>query len=146
MTLTILDLRTGLPPDFERLRKSATAEGYLFLDRLAARWRDGAYMGDDKADLLAAIADGQTLAIGAQTFDEYDPHPTHRRIRHFYVKPEARRHGVGRALADGLTARAFDVAPRLHLRATHALSNAFWDSMGFTRVAREDRSHEKVRA
>lgn len=146
MTFAIADLRAGLPPHFERLRDAARAEGYTFLDRLAARWRNGAYLDDDKASALSVVAGDEALAIGAQTYDEYDPHPDHRRIRHFYVLPYARRHGVGRLLADALTAQAFSVAPRLHLRATHALSIAFWDAMGFARVDRTDRSHEKVRA
>lgn len=133
-----------LPPDFGCLRDAAHAEGYQFLDRLAARWRNGAYDNDDQTSVLAVVSDKQTLAIGAQTYDEYDPDPEHRRIRHFYVLPDARRRGVGRLLANALTQSAFAVAPRLHLRATHALSMAFWDAMAFTRVARTDRSHEKV--
>lgn len=146
MNFAIADLSAGLPPDFKRLDEAARAEGFAFLDRLDARWRNGAYMDDSKASLLAVVSDTDMLAIGAQTYDEYDPHPDHRRIRHFYVLPSARRDGVGRLLADALTKRALAIAPRLHLRATHAVSTAFWDAMGFARVARADRSHEKVRA
>lgn len=141
----ISDFREGLPPEFARLSAQARAEGYDFLDRLANRWRGGAYDGDAEADVLGVSDEAALLAIGAQTYDEYDPQPEHRRIRHFYVLPEARRRGVGRELASALTERAFVRAPRLHLRATHALSIAFWDAMGFARVSRPDRSHEKMR-
>lgn len=92
------------------------------------------------------LANGELVAIGAQTYDEYDPSPLHRRIRHFYVRPDRRRDGVGRALAQCLTADAHMRAPLLHLRATHALSIAFRDSVGFARVVgREDRTHLLVR-
>ncbi len=145
MSLLIANLRDGLPAEFAALRAQAETEGHLFLNRLALRWRDGAYEGDTRATLLGAYDGGALLAVGVQTADEYDPHPEHRRIRHFYVLPSARRCGAGRALADALTSEAFRVAPRLHLRATHALSLAFWDAMGFTRVDRPNRTHEKVR-
>jgi GNAT superfamily N-acetyltransferase len=145
MSLEVVDLRDGLPPQFETLRARAEAEGYLFLNRLARRWTDGAYEGDTHASLRAVFDGDAIAAVGAQTADEYDPHPDHRRVRHFYVSPDYRRHGVGRRLAEALTSDAFELAPRLHLRATHALSTAFWDAMGFSRVDRPDRTHVKVR-
>jgi GNAT superfamily N-acetyltransferase len=145
MKLVIADFRDGLPSQFETLRTQAEAEGFSFLNRLTLRWRDGAYEGDARATLFGGYDENVLIAIGAQTADEYDPHPDHRRLRHFYVLPSARRHGAGRVLADALAAAAFRLAPRLHLRATHTDSIAFWDSMGFTRVSRADRTHEKVR-
>lgn len=145
MNLEIADLRDGLPAAFAPLRAQAEAEGFHFLDRLAQRWRNGAYDGDARASVRAVFDGDALIAVGAQTEDEYDPHPEHRRIRHFYVAPTYRRHGVGRRLAQSLTNDAFALAPRLHLRATHVLSVAFWDAMGFERVARPDRTHAKVR-
>jgi GNAT superfamily N-acetyltransferase len=145
MSLEVVDLRDRLPPQFETLRARAEAEGYLFLNRLAQRWSDGAYEGDTRASLCAVFDGDAIVAIGAQTADEYDPHPDHRRVRHFFVSPDYRRHGVGRKLAEALTRNAFALAPRLHVRATHALSTTFWDAMGFERVVRTDRTHLKVR-
>lgn len=145
MSLEVVNLRDALPPQFEPLRARAEAEGYFFLNRLAQRWSDGAYEGDRNASLRAVLDSDAMVAVGAQTADEYDPHPDHRRVRHFYVSPAYRRHGVGRRLAEALTSDAFALAPRLHLRATHALSTAFWDAMGFERVNRPDRTHAKVR-
>lgn len=145
MSLAIVSLRSGLPAAFEALRAQAEDEGYTFLSRLQMRWRDGAYDGDEHASVLGVIANGALVAVGAQTRDEYAP--AHRRIRHFYVSSAQRRQGAGRLLATALTADAFALAPRLHLRATHALSTAFWDAMGcFERVERPDRTHVKVRS
>ncbi|MEZ5994438.1 MAG: GNAT family N-acetyltransferase [Hyphomonadaceae bacterium] len=134
-----------LPAGFDALCAAANAEGFTFLDRLAQRWRAGGYDGDGAASLRCAYADGQLAGVGAQTFDEYDPGPDRRRIRHFYILPQLRRRGAGRTLAGELIADAFALAPRLHLRATHALSTAFWDAMGFARVDHPSRSHELVR-
>lgn len=141
----VVRLGAELPPSFAALQARAKAEGYDFLDRLAKNWRDGAYLGDADASVFGIFGLGDLVAIGAQTADEYDPSPDHRRLRHFYVHPEARRNGIGRALAGALIKEAFQLAPYLHLRATHDLSRAFWDAMGFERVDRPDRSHRLVR-
>lgn len=131
-----------LPRDFADLRAAAEGEGYHFLGRLEERWQDNKYLDDAQATVCGAVNSSSVIAIGAQTFDEYDPSPLHRRIRHFYVRPDVRRNGVGRRLAEILIEDALAIAPVLHLRATHALSTAFWGSMGFARVeGREDRTH-----
>jgi GNAT superfamily N-acetyltransferase len=104
-------------------------------------------MDDALATVWGAFAEGALIAIGAQTYDEYDPSPQHRRIRHFYVRPDHRRGGVGRALAVKLIEDAHAIAPLLRLRAMRVHSVAFWESVGFTRVeGREDRTHEMNRA
>jgi len=131
----------ALPASFGALRDAAKAEGYDFLDRLGARWDGQAYLDDGDASVFGVFADGILIAIGAQTFDEHDPAPDRRRMRHFYVRPDARRSGVGRALAGALIQQAFALAPRLHLRATHDLSRSFWEAMGFARVAHLTRTH-----
>jgi GNAT superfamily N-acetyltransferase len=144
MMITVSALH-DLPPAFAILREEAAAEGFAFLDRLSDHWRDASYKRDTGAALCAAHADGALVGIGAHTIDFYDPAPDHRRIRHFYVSPSARRRGVGQLLAGAIEADAFKRAARLHLRATHDVSMAFWDSLGFARVMRPDRTHEKVR-
>lgn len=135
----------ALPESFGALRDVAKAEGYNFLDRLGARWDGEAYLSDRDASVFGVFGAADLIAIGAQTADEYDPHPRHRRIRHFYVRPDMRRGGVGRTLAAALIQQAFSLAPRLHLRATHDLSRAFWDAVGFARVEHATRTHELAR-
>lgn len=145
MTSQIVRIAADLPDGFTDLAGTARTEGYNFLDRLGARWKDSAYDRDRDAGVFAVFCKDRPIAIGAQTHDEYDPSPDHRRLRHFYVHPDSRRSGVGRTLAAALIQEAFQRAPLLHLRATHALSTAFWDAMGFERVDRPDRSHRLVR-
>lgn len=136
----------AMPASFAALRETAEGEGYEFLRRLGDRWNSDRYRDDKLATVWGAVEDGALIAIGAQTYDEYDPSPLHRRIRHFYVRPDRRRGGVGRAVAMQLITDAHALAPLLHLRATHALSTAFWDSVGFARVeSREDRTHVLMR-
>lgn len=142
----VVRLDHDLPESFAALEATAHGEGYDFLARLARNWRDSAYLGDADASVFGVFGLGDLVAIGAQTADWYDPSPEHRRLRHFYVHPDARRSGIGTTLAGTLIQEAFQLAPRLHLRATHDVSRAFWDSLGFERVDRPDRSHRLVRA
>ena len=136
----------SLPADFPALAEMARQEGYDFVSRLGVRWDGVRYMDDALATVWGALAGGALIAIGAQTHDEYDPSPLHRRIRHFYVRPDHRRCGVGRALAANLIADAHALAPFLRLRATRVHSAAFWESVGFERVdGREGRTHEMNR-
>jgi len=134
-----------LPASFAALRDASERDEYNFVRRLEERWDGVRYEDDALATLWGAQANGELIAIGAQTYDEYDPSPLHRRIRHFYVREDWRRCGVGRAVAQRLIADAFALAPRVHLRATYARSIAFWDSVGFSRVDRLDRTHELLR-
>ena len=146
MSVQIVRCDAVLPDAVSDLIATAGAEGFDFVERLRVRWRNGAYEDgvnktDAVASILAAFVDGDLRAIGAQTHDSHDLSPSHRRVRHFYVHPDARRVGVGRTLAGALIQDGFQLAPRLHLRATHALSTAFWDAMGFSRVDHPTRTH-----
>ena len=150
MSIQIVRCDADLPDGMDHLIAAAHAEGYCFVARLRARWTNGAYDDgehppDTDASVFAGYVDGDLRAIGAQTLDSLDPDPAHRRMRHVYVHPDARRAGVGRTLASALIHEGFTHAPRLHLRATHALSTAFWDAMGFTRVDHPTRTHLMLR-
>jgi len=146
MTLALTQI-TALPAGFADLHSAAEREDFRFVGRLGERWDGAAYDGDPLATVWGALSGDALVAIGAQTRDEYDPSPLHRRIRHFYVRPDMRRTGLGRSLAMKLIEDAHRLAPRLHLRATPPHSIAFWDAVGFARVVgREDRTHELVRA
>lgn len=142
MTVQVVRCGATLPESFETLRAAAKAEGYEFLDRLHSRWQANAYLDDPDASVFCVFAEEAVIAIGAQTLDDYEPGAAQRRIRHFYVRPDLRRGGVGRTLAGALVQQALALAPLVTLRATHDLSRAFWDAMGFTRVIHPTRSHE----
>ena len=127
MTIQFVRCGVNLPDDIDHLITAAQAEGFGFVERLRARWVNGAYDDgehelDTNASAFTGHFDGELRAIGAQTLDSLDPDRAHRRMRHVYVHPDALRAGVGRALAAALIHEGFTLAPRLHLRATHAPS------------------------
>jgi GNAT superfamily N-acetyltransferase len=131
-SLQIARLSEALPDDLPALQAEAAAEGYRFVEGILEEWDAGRYAGEDeRSTLLAVYREGELAAIGAVTPDPYDPAPDLLRIRHVYVRPDARREGVGRALAGALIQQGLALAPRLSLNAADAGASAFWEAMGF---------------
>ena len=125
-----IDRLVGLPAGLPDLAGAAAAEGFRMLDVLAREWAHGETRFDRAGEALFAAQDeaGRLLGIGGIT---RDPWADALRMRRFYVRPEARRSGVGRALAlAGIAqARGAGVA-LLRLRAPEA-AFTFWQSLGF---------------
>ena len=139
--------RLGRPPDaLDALRREALAEGYAFVERLAAEWAAAPRaLGGAWAGFAARIGD-RLAGVAALTSDPHDPAPDLMRVRHVYVRPGSRRVGVGRALARALLNESGAPAGRLQLRACDARAARFWGSVGFTPVQDEARPHLAHRA
>ena len=128
-----------LPAGFDALREEARAEGYLFVERLAADWeaRRMRFDGDGEA-LLAAHVAGVLAGIGGLTIE-----PVLRgalRMRRFYVRPLFRSAGIGRQLATALLARARITGQLVSVNAAPA-SVSFWESLGFAPDMRDGHTH-----
>lgn len=134
--LQIVRVLDTIPDDFAALRAEASGEGYGFVEGLWDEWTAGRYAGgDERSALFAAFSLGSLAALGAVTPDPYDPAPDLLRMRHVYVRPTFRRGGAGRALAAALVQQGLELAPRLSLNAADTRAAAFWEAMGFHRVA-----------
>ena len=128
-----------LPAGFNELRAEAHAEGYRHLERLAVDWAAGALRFDGEAEALLAARSGAVLAgIGGLTRDPGDPVAL--RLRRFYVAKSCRRHGVGRALAVRLLARAAASGGPVTVNAA-AGSEMFWQALGFHPDPRDGHTH-----
>jgi GNAT superfamily N-acetyltransferase len=94
-----------LPAGLDSLREEARAEGYLFVERLAADWAARRIRFDRAGEaLLAARATGVLAGIGGLTIEPVLPGTL--RMRRFYVRALFRRAGIGRSLAAALLERA----------------------------------------
>ena len=129
-----------LPVDFAGLRAEALAEGYEHIERLAGQWEagGGSFEGREEA-LVAAFVGGELAGVGGITVDPYVPAAL--RMRRFYVRPEFRRHGIGRQLAMVLIEGAMAVTPFITLNAGSDGAAAFWERLGFMREASEGHTH-----
>ena len=128
-----------LPAGFDALRAEAHAEGYLFVERLAADWLSGTTRFDREGEaLLAACVNGVLAGIGGLTIEPVVSDAL--RMRRFYVRLAYRRSGIGRRLATALLERARSAGGLVTVNAAPA-SVAFWESLGFAPDARDGHTH-----
>ena len=127
-----------LPTGFDVLRAVARAEGFRQVERLAIDWDARTTRFDREGEaLLVARADGVLAGIGGLSVEPVVPDAL--RMRRFYVRPNFRRHGVGRQLVMALLAQA---RPNRLITANAAPGSvAFWESIGFTRDQRDGHTH-----
>ena len=128
-----------LPAGFDALREEARAEGYLFVERLAADWEAGRMrFGDNGETLLAARVAGVLAGFGGLTIEPILPGAL--RVRRFYVRARFRRGGIGRTLATALLERARITGLLVSVNAAPA-SAPFWESLGFVPDMRDGHTH-----
>lgn len=128
-----------LPAGFGALRAEARAEGYLFVERLAADWEAHTMRFDRNGEALLAARVRSVLAgIGGLTIEPVLAGAL--RMRRFYVRPLFRRAGIGRKLATALLERARMASPLVTVNAAPA-SASFWESLGFVPDLRDRHTH-----
>jgi GNAT superfamily N-acetyltransferase len=129
----------ALPAEFETLRKEARAEGYNFVERLAAGWAAGETRFDRPGEaVLAAYIGAELAAIGGLTIDPVIPEAL--RMRRFYVRERYRRSGIGRRLVAALLDRAVQTGRPVMVNAGPG-SGPFWEALGFVSDARDGHTH-----
>ena len=131
---------TVLPRQFNDLRADAHAEGFSHIEDLWRQWHEEGRCFDRRGEMLVVALAGQDLAgIGGITEDFIDT--SWLRMRRFYVRPTFRRQGVGKAIAEYVLSRALPLNREIVLYAETPEAAAFWQAMGFVRVAREKTTH-----
>ena len=128
-----------LPAGFDALREEARAEGYLFVERLAADWEAGRMrFGDNGETLLAARVAGVLAGFGGLTTEPILPGAlrVRRVLRQSAVPASRHRPHAG----DGLLERARTTGPLVTVNAAPA-SASFWESLGFTPDMRDGHTH-----
>jgi GNAT superfamily N-acetyltransferase len=129
----------ALPAGFDALRAEARAEGYRFVERLAADWASGELRFDRLGEvLLAAYTGNELAAIGGLTLDPVVPETL--RMRRFYVRERYRRFGIGRRLATALLERAAQAGRPVTVNAASG-SAPFWEILGFVSDLRDGHTH-----
>jgi GNAT superfamily N-acetyltransferase len=129
----------NLPAGFDALRAEARAEGYSFIERLAADWEAHKMRFEHQGEaLLVAHVAGELAGIGGLTIDPVLPGAL--RMRRFYIRRPFRRLGIGRKLATALLERARSTSRLVTVNAAPA-SVPFWETLGFTPDRRDGHTH-----
>jgi GNAT superfamily N-acetyltransferase len=136
--IQLVRVQEALPDGFDALRAEAAAEGFRHMDRLADEWAAG---GGAFIALLAAFDDGELAGIGGLTREPAPCPESALRLRRLYVRPSARRRGVGRALASALIQEAFDQVGLVTVHAGGGSAPDFWSAQGMSPVSGQAWSH-----
>ena len=140
-----IDLRqmaNELPAGFEGLLDASLTEGVRNLARLGEDWRSGLERFDRNGSALFAAFQGELLIGIAGTSREQNYSSPAMRMRRLFVRPDWRRKGVARLLAQRCMSRGLAFANTLtcNARASPA-AGPFWESMGFRPVDFRDVTH-----
>ena len=129
MTVTRID---ALPAGLEDLIENALAEDFRAIARLRTEWDQGENRFDAPGEALFEARVGDRLVgICGLNVDPFEQDPSVGRVRRFYVAPDARRQGVGRALIEAAIDAAQGRFRVLQLRTRDAVADAFYQSLGF---------------
>ena len=134
------ELRPATPDTdgYAALLRESLSEGHQMLRRLEENWRSGANTFSRRGEmLLGAFSDRELVGVCGCNVDPYEGDATAGRVRHLYVRPDRRRHGVGRLLVGEIARSATAFFDRLQLRAPEDAFR-FYESLGFARVRGEE--------
>jgi GNAT superfamily N-acetyltransferase len=105
------------------------------LQKLVEEWQSGANRFDRPGECyLGASDDGLLLAVGGVNRDDYEGGVGLARLRHFYVRPDHRRAGIGSGLLKLLVLCARLHFPAMRLRTGNPAAARFYEAHGFRRI------------
>ncbi len=138
----LVRVTTALPDQMDELRAEADSEGVRNQDMLQRDFLSGAERFTKPGEILLACYEGETLVgIGGLTV-EPDTSVRAMRLRRVYVRQAWRKRGIGRILGEALMQHGFETTELLTLNAGVPDADKFWETLGFTRVTHQTRTHE----
>lgn len=136
----LIRITDDLPDGFDSLRADADAEGFRAMSRLSAEWAETPEMF---ACLLAAPDGlGGLAGIGGLTLEPEAVEEPAMRMRRLYIRPSARRGGLGRTIVNALLQQALESVSLVTVNAGGAISPSFWAGLDFVRVEGRPWTHE----
>ncbi len=123
-----------LPTDaLAPLLAASIEEDFHFIERLVREWEEAQQRFNRPGELLLAVyKEEDIIAIGGLTSDPYSGEPALGRLRHVYVRPDARRRGIGRRLVRILEQAAGQTYRALVLRTDSPTAARFYEMLGYT--------------
>ncbi|MDW2885799.1 GNAT family N-acetyltransferase [Exiguobacterium artemiae] len=119
------------------LLAKSSQEGFQLVERMLRNRREESFQEDGEAMFVALSTTNQVLACGG--YMKQSGQALTGRIRHVYVLPEARSHGIGTALLEKIMSEAFLTYDRLVLYSEQA--DPFYQGLGFQLVSGEKITH-----
>ncbi|WP_204124334.1 MULTISPECIES: GNAT family N-acetyltransferase [Pseudomonas] len=134
---------SALSPEILILEAEAVTEGFRFLTRLVADWKNGSNRFDQPGEcLLGAFRNGQLMAIGGLSYDPYAGSDIGR-LRRVYVARASRGQNVGKALVERLLEYAAQRFRVVRLSTDTPEGSAFYLRCGFQQIHDDFATHVK---
>jgi GNAT superfamily N-acetyltransferase len=140
MALLLQRIEGVLPVEVSDLAVSAQQEGFSHVARLVTQWNEGFRFARSGEILMGVWHDGILAAIGGVTIDP--AHAEALRMRRFYVRPDFRRQGIGRLLAQDLLHHALSSHRPVFVHAGTAVAPMFWEALGFSKHEQDGHTHQ----
>ena len=130
-------------PDINSLIEVADDEDHFFVRRTLSEWSDAANRFDKPAEaFFLAYAGDEIIGMGGVNLDPYVSDPRVARLRHVYVHPQHRGHGIG----EQIVARCLDHArphfDLVRLRTPGPDADRFYERIGFQKADSETATHQ----
>lgn len=137
---------TSLPRDLEVLVTASLREDFGAVVKLRDAWKAGTNRFDRKGELLLAARQGDDLVgVCGLNVDLYCDAPRVGRVRHLYVHPDVRRHGVATDLLRTVVRHATGKFDVLGLRTHRDDAAAFYLARGFVEVEGDEACTHQLR-
>ncbi|MDX1358931.1 MAG: GNAT family N-acetyltransferase [Clostridia bacterium] len=128
----------------EPLGTAAEKEGFGFVNRTIKEFLSGENDFSGPGEILYGVfKDNACIGICGLNVDPYTISEGIGRLRHLYVKPEARGSGVGELLVSMIIDEATGKFEILRLKSS-GKAETFYDKMGFDRTEDKHESHRMV--
>jgi GNAT superfamily N-acetyltransferase len=130
--------------EVDQLSALAEREGHSFVSRLTTEWQTRSNRFDAPGEaLFVAEVEGEVVGVCGLNIDPYADSPHIARVRHLYVAPAIRRHGVGSALLETVARQARSAGfERLRTRTYGEAASEFYRVHGFRRTGGPTWTHE----
>jgi GNAT superfamily N-acetyltransferase len=130
-----MQIQTLLPPPWPQLTpliEASTAEGFHFLVRLKEEYLSGKKCFNAPGEtLLGAYHQAELLGVCGLTQDPHSNDPQIGRIRHLYIHPSNRSHGIGTQLVKAIEQHAARTFTSLVLRTDSQAASQFYLALGY---------------
>ena len=130
-----MEIQPLLTPPWQQLTpliEASTAEGFRFLARLKEKYLTGQKCFNAPGEtLLGAYHQAELLGVCGLTQDPYSNDPHIGRIRHLYIRPSNRGHGIGSQLVRAIEQQATRTFTSLVLRTDSEAASRFYLALGY---------------
>lgn len=131
-----------MPKDISIVVDESLGEGYLHMQRLLTDFQSGKNTFNAKGEALFMVRwHEETLGLCGLNQDPYHSQPEWGRVRRMYVRPAARRQGVGSALLQQVLAQSQPYFLVLSLYTTNDQAQAFYRRFGFVDLLNDPKSN-----